>query len=130
VRDGPPTWRGKKVRKNAPVPAAENRGRGRPTLLTPELGEPIALQLAGGARLADAAIACGLSPRTLRAWRRRAWSSRPEDRAYVELEQRLRAVLVDAPPAVPAPRDDEPWEEAASRLEANAAWWHELARER
>jgi hypothetical protein len=104
---------------------AENRGRGRPARLTPELGELIAAQLAGGASLADAAVAAGIAPRTLREWRARAWSSRPEDRLYVQLEQRLRPVL-GADERRHREGRMEPWEAAAARIAANDRFWAEL----
>jgi transposase-like protein len=96
------------------VGPAENRGRGRPPRLTPELREALLARLAAGDGFAEAASAVRVSARTLRAWRQRAWSSRPEDRAYVELERRVQHVL-GASRAVD-------WETAASRLVANAAW--------
>jgi hypothetical protein len=107
------------------VAAAENRGRGRPARLTPELGELIAAELAGGADLAQAAGAAGISSRTLRSWRQRAWSSRPEDRPYVQLEQRLRPLLGSDERRH---RDGamEPWEAAAARIAANDRFWAEM----
>jgi transposase-like protein len=105
------------------VGAAEKgtRTRGRPTKLTPELGDQLLAQLAGGARLAEAASASGISARTLRSWRQRAWSARPQDRPYVELEQRLRDARATA-----ARRDPEAWLTTAEILEANECAWSDL----
>ena len=108
------------------VGAAEIRGRGRPLRLTAELAELIAAELAASASLGEAARAAGISPRTLRAWRERAWSSRPEDRPYVELEQRLRPLLGSGDPAAPGRHGVEPWEAVAARIEANERWLPEL----
>lgn len=101
--------------------AAENRQRGRPCLLTPELREELLDRLAAGAGLAEAARASGISARTLRSWRQRAWSTRPEDRSYVELEQRLRDVRATA-----LKRDPEAWRTTAEILEENERVWRDL----
>jgi hypothetical protein len=67
--------------------------------------------------LQEAAAACGLSERTLRSWRRRAWSERPADRPFIELERRLqRALGRREERQLQQPADDD-WLEAASRLE-------------
>jgi len=107
------------------VRAAENRRRGRPSRLTPQTVELIAAELAGGASLAEAATASGISERTLRSWRQRAWSSRPEDRAFVELEQRLRPLL-GADERRHREGAMEPWEAAAARIAANDRFWAEM----
>jgi hypothetical protein len=124
--DGPASRAGKNRGETRVVAAAENRGRGRPLRLTPELGELIAAELAAGADLGKAARAAGISPRTLRSWRQRAWSSRPEDRRYVELEQRLRPLLGPGDAASSGRHGAEPWEAVAARIEANERWWGEL----
>lgn len=103
----------KKSREWRTVEAADIRhGRGRPGHLTPELADALVAQLAGGAGLAEAARACGVGTRTLRTWRRRAWSPRAADAPYVDLEKRiLRALPKGAAEAPPS------WEEAAAALE-------------
>jgi transposase-like protein len=101
--------------------AAENRGRGRPPKLTPELRDQLLANLAAGAGLAEAASASGISERTLHSWRQRAWSTRPEDRPYVELEQRLR----DARATAVRP-DPEAWRTTIEILDANERAWADL----
>jgi transposase-like protein len=96
------------------VEAAENRPRGRPALLTGELAGAIAVQIAAGLGPGEAARACGVGERTLRTWRRRAWSSRPGDAAYVDLEKRILRALRKGSPTEAAAID---WEEAAAFLE-------------
>ena len=59
-----------------------------PTKLTPEVVDRLVGLLAGGASSATAAQAVGVSRRTVETWRARAWSQRPQDRLFVELEQR------------------------------------------
>ena len=101
--------------------AAETRRGGRPTKLTPELGDELLARLAAGAGLAEAASASGISERRLRAWRQRAWSPRAEDRAYVELERRLRDVRAET-----AARDPEAWRSTAEILAENERAWNDL----
>jgi hypothetical protein len=83
--------------------------------MTPELADAIVAQLALGASLDDTALIAGISPRTLRAWRARAWSTSPRDAPFVAFEKRLRDVR-----AVPAV---ETWEAAAARLVENERDW-------
>jgi transposase-like protein len=98
------------------VEAADNRrGRGRPGHLTPELADAIVEQVAAGAGLSKAARACGVGPRTLRTWRRRAWSQRAADAPFIALEKRIQRALASVAPVEPMP---QPWEEAAAALEA------------
>jgi transposase-like protein len=101
------------------VGAAETPRGGRPTKLTPELSDQLLAQLAAGAGLAEAATASGISARTLRSWRQRAWSPRPEDRPYVELEQRLRDVRAATP-------DPEAWRTTAEIIAENERAWGDL----
>jgi transposase-like protein len=77
--------------------------------------------VAAGAGLAEAASASGISERTLRSWRQRAWSTRPQDRPYVELEQRLRDTRRTA-----AARDPEAWLTTAEILAANERAWADV----
>ena len=94
--------------------AAETRHPGgRPGRLMPELADAIVAQLDAGAGPAKAARACGVGERTLRTWRRRAWSSRPGDAAYVDLERRIQRALGKGSPAEATAMD---WEEAAAFL--------------
>jgi transposase-like protein len=122
---GPAHQARKKSGENLGVGPAENRrrGRGRPTLLGPEVADALVAEVTAGALLEDAARAAGVSPRTLRSWRARAWSSRPEDAPFIELERRLRAALPDGRIAAHAV---ESWEETAMRIEQNRVWWDEL----
>ena len=90
--------------------------RGRPSKLTPAVAERLAGLLAGGASVTAAARACGVSVRSVQSWRARAWSQRPQDRPYVELEQRVQAARVEAAARAPAaPVED--WQTVAARLE-------------
>jgi transposase-like protein len=89
---------------------------GRPTLLTADVADRLVAELAAGANLSDAARVVGISDRTLRAWRARAWSRAREDRPFVELEQRVRAALARARIAPIEPPREEPWQAVASRL--------------
>jgi hypothetical protein len=98
------------------VSAAENRRtRGRPIKLTPEIADTLVAQLTLGATLEDAAHIAGISSRTLRAWRARAWSKDASDAPFVELEKRVR----DTRPA----RTVESWEDVAARVVANETIW-------
>ena len=82
--------------------------------------------LAGGASVAAAARECGVSVRSVQAWRARAWSPRPQDRPYVELERRVQAARVEAAARAPAPVED--WKAAAARLEEmNPLRWGPVA---
>jgi hypothetical protein len=104
------------------VGAAEKRARGRPPKLTHELRDQLLAQLTAGAGLAEAAPASGISARTLRSWRQRAWSVRPEDRPYVALERALR----DARASARASDDPEAWRTTAEILDENERVWREL----
>jgi transposase-like protein len=90
-----------------------NSTTGPPTRLTPDVAEAIVQLVAGGSTLVEAARAAGVSERSLRGWRRRAWSADPRDQACVQLERNLLAALATRPPE---------WEQAASKLAANARW--------
>jgi hypothetical protein len=90
-------------------------------MLTAERRDQLLAQLAAGAWLADAASTSGISARTLRSWRLRAWSRRPEDAPYVELEQALRDVRATA-----QARDPEAWRTTAEILEENERAWSGL----
>jgi hypothetical protein len=95
--------------------AAETRHPGgRPGHLTPELADAIAAQIAAGLGPGEAARACGVGERTLRTWRRRAWSTRASDAPYVDLEKRIQRALRKGSPEEAAATD---WEEAAAFLE-------------
>jgi hypothetical protein len=105
----------KKARRWRRWKAADiRRGPGRPGHLTAELADALVGQVAAGATLGAAARACGIGPRTLRAWRRRAWSQRAADRDYVQLERRILATLARARPVEPAAME---WQELAAVLE-------------
>jgi hypothetical protein len=96
---------------------------GRPTKLTPAVTAEIAAELEGGATLAEAASAAGVSVRTLRAWRERAWSRLPEDRPHVQLERRVQEALGRRASRM-AP---EPWQVIAARIEADELFWAAVA---
>jgi transposase-like protein len=102
------------------VTGRNSRG-GRPTKLTPELRDQLLANIAAGVGLAEAASTSGISERTLRAWRQRAWSRRPEDRPFVELEQALRDMRASALRAEP-----EAWRTTAEILEANERAWADV----
>src|SRR5437763_8332638 len=94
---------------------------GRPTLLDAVVADRLVALLAGGATVAEAAAAIDVAPRTIQHWRRRAWSRRPEDEPYIDLERRLVAAVALRE------REDEPlptWEAVAAELElADPARW-------
>lgn len=95
--------------------AAKTSLGGRPSRLTPELADRLVAELRAGAGLADAARACGLDPRLVRAWRDRARSHDPRDAAFVALARRLEAArLVAARRVGRAPARS--WQEAAAAL--------------
>jgi Homeodomain-like domain len=93
--------------------------RGRPCGLTDAIRDRLADQVASGLTLQEAAAACGLSERTVRFWRRRAWSERPADAPFIELERRLQRALGRREERQLQPAADD-WMEAASRLEQQA----------
>jgi hypothetical protein len=101
--------RREKKRENRLVAeTAENRrGRGRPGRLTPEVADTIVARIKAGDSVPAAA------GRTLRQWRRSAYSTRAQDAAFVALERRITRALSARP------RDSAAasWEEIAERLE-------------
>jgi hypothetical protein len=106
-------------------PAETPRRAGRPTVLSDVVADRVVAELYAGGTLDNAAARAGISPRTLRSWRERAWSQRPEDQPFVRLEQGVRLALARArlapepasePPPEPAP---EPWQDIAARLAAD-----------
>jgi transposase-like protein len=103
------------------VEAAENpRGRGRPGHLTVQLIERIEADVMAGATFSEAARLAGVSPRTLRSWRARAWSHRREDVLHVQLEQRLQHALQVTAHTTPS------WEQIAATVVANENWLDEF----
>jgi hypothetical protein len=64
--------------------------------------------------MALSVCAVGLGERTLRTWRRRAWSSRPVDAAYVDLEKRIQRAIGSAAASTLSATD---WQAAAAFLE-------------
>jgi transposase-like protein len=93
------------------------RARGRPGLLTPELADALVARVSDGATIDEAARSVGISARSVRAWRRRAWSSSPTDAPYIALERRLlQAQALASPPAVD-------WRAIAARLDAEDEHW-------
>jgi hypothetical protein len=95
--------------------AAENRRRrGRPGRLTPEVADTIVGRIKAGDSVPAAAAAAGVAGRTLRQWRRSAYSTRARDAAFVALERRIARALSARP------RDSAAasWEEIAARLES------------
>jgi hypothetical protein len=84
------------------MPAKPPRRRGRPSSLTPERADTLVGLFAAGATVTDAAATVGVTRRTVELWRARAYSTRPEDRLYVDLEKRLQQALVE--------RAARPWE--------------------
>jgi transposase-like protein len=100
---------------------------GRPSLLTADFADRLVAELAGGATLGGAAAVVGVNPRTLRAWRQRAWSRRPDDLPYVQLERRVQQALRRARGTTSEPHHAEPWQAAPARLAAsNPAEWGQL----
>lgn len=70
------------------------RPRGRPSKLTPERADRLIALLAQGTSIKDAAAAIGVTRRCVHYWRLRAYSARPVDQPFVELEKRLQAALL------------------------------------
>lgn len=106
----------KKSARSARGCTAETRHPGgRPGRLTPELADAIAAQIAAGLGPGEAARACGVGERTLRTWRRRAWSPRAVDAPFIDLEKRIRHALAGVAPVEPMPTT---WEAAAAALES------------
>src|SRR5262249_51274138 len=98
----------KKRQNHYVAEAAKNPGApGRPGRLTPQVADAIVARVAGGDDLATAATAAGVGARTLRRWRRSAYSRDPGDADAVALERRIMRALATRPRAS-AP---ESWEE-------------------
>jgi Transposase len=95
--------------------AAKNpRAPGRPGRLTPEVADAIVARVAAGDSVTSAATAAGVGLRTLRRWRRSAYSRDPRDATAVALERRI----VRALSARPRASTPESWEQIAERLES------------
>jgi hypothetical protein len=63
-------------------------------------------RLVAGYTNSAAAQAVGITPRTLQLWRKRAYSTRPEDQPFVEFERALqRGLLAAAEVGQPRARD-------------------------
>ena len=78
--------------KKASGPGAKQRPRsrgGRPTLLTPELGDRIITLLRAGNTIAIATEAVGISRRAFELWMRRGRSTKPADAIYAEFAERV-----------------------------------------
>jgi transposase-like protein len=84
------------------------RRPGRPIALTSERADRLVALLGAGASVPVAARALGVDPATIRNWRARAWSQRPQDQPFVELEKRLQAA---------AAQGQVDWEASAAWLE-------------
>ena len=86
------------LRKNARISVTTNakKSPGRPSKLTPDVANTIVAMIAAGNTVASAAAAADVTPRAIQHWRARAYSRRPEDRAYVELEQFLQRAKLAA----------------------------------
>jgi hypothetical protein len=67
----------------------EKKMRGRPPKFT-EVAWPLIAQLVAGKSVTAAAAEVGVSRRSVQAWRKRAYSARPEDQPYVAFEQALQ----------------------------------------
>jgi Helix-turn-helix domain len=85
------------------------RRPGRPSSLTPEIADRLVQLLASGVTLTDAAASIGVTRRSVQNWRHRAYSSRLQDRPYVELEKRLQRMELE--------RAARPWEAILGGLE-------------
>ena len=70
--------------------------------------------LGAGVGVADTARELGISRRTIQVWRARAYSTRPEDQPYVELEQQIWRAIADGRPRTPRLAS---WEKATAMLE-------------
>ena len=72
------------------------RRPGRPSKLTSTTAAELVARLTRGDTISRAAADVGVTRRSVAAWRARAYSSRPEDRPYVEFEQSLTRGLIAA----------------------------------
>jgi hypothetical protein len=66
------------------------RRPGRPSKLTPDVSSELLALVVAGVPVMHAAAKVGIDRRTVARWRRRAYSSRPEDRPYVMLERAIQ----------------------------------------
>jgi hypothetical protein len=69
---------------------------GRPPKFTPEVAWRVIALLSAGTTVDAAAVDVGVTPRSIQAWRRRAYSRAPADRGYVEFERALQRGLLAA----------------------------------
>jgi hypothetical protein len=108
---------------NAKKPSS--RPPGRPAKLNDELADRLVTLVAAGVPLSSAATTLGVTSRAIQVWRRRAYSTRPQDRPHVELERRLlRAEGRHEAMAT------TPWEASAAALAAGELdWLEQLARD-
>jgi hypothetical protein len=86
--------------------------------------EELVARIAAGDRVEDAATALGLNLRSLRRWRRRAWSRAPADAADVRLEREINRALATAAylrGASAAAQSPASWEEATAWVEVERA---------
>jgi hypothetical protein len=80
----------------SPTPATRQPRRpGRPSTFEEVRWEVVGLLVAGNT-LAAAAAEVGVTPRAVQLWRRRAYSSRPEDQPFVAFEKALMRGLLAA----------------------------------
>jgi Homeodomain-like domain len=116
-RTAPPRPGREKHCENRRVSAQEvRRARGRPTKLDQATADRLVDLLRAGSTVRAAAAALDVDRRTIANWRRRAWSQRPEDQPFIELERRLIEALATAP--APALEPQLPtWERIAEGLE-------------
>jgi hypothetical protein len=75
------------------VPSAK-KTPGRPPKFTPDVAWRVIALLSAGATVKATAADVDVTPRAIQSWRARAYSSRPEDRLYVEFEQALTRGLI------------------------------------
>jgi len=72
------------------------RGRGRPTKLTPKLGDEIVTRVRLGAYVETVALAVGISKSTFYVWWARGGSGKPEDAGYADWRRRVEQAEAEA----------------------------------
>jgi hypothetical protein len=110
------------------VATAETKPRrpGRPSKLTPDVSSELLALIVAGVPIGHAAAEVGIDRRSVARWRARAYSTRPEDRPYVKLEQaiqrgKLAAAEVGQRSHVDEPSDLRPLADVFADLERDFA---------
>jgi transposase-like protein len=70
--------------------AGAKKPPGRPPRFTPDVAWRVIALLTAGSTVEATAADVGVTPRSIQAWRSRAWSHDPADRQYVEFERAIQ----------------------------------------